>query len=219
MSVFTDVKEHLRLRDVAAYYGLKANRAGFVCCPFHKEKTPSMKLYDDHFYCFGCQSSGDVITLVEKLFGLQPLDAARKLQHDFGLADVSYDYEKESRAYLEKKKSVQRELAFQKWKAETYLLFTDYASLLRQWRSEYEPKNMEDAFHPLYEESLRELEKTEYYCDLFLYGTDEDIRNFKEYEERLVKNIADRIHEYGRNGMGRTHTAVGYERGTPDISG
>ncbi|MBD5502909.1 MAG: hypothetical protein HDR09_03900 [Lachnospiraceae bacterium] len=73
MSIFTEVKEQLKLRDVAEYYGLHTNRAGFTNCPFHQERTPSMKLYDDHFYCFGCQSSGDAITMVEKLFGLQPI--------------------------------------------------------------------------------------------------------------------------------------------------
>lgn len=70
MSIFTEVKEQLRLRDVAEHYGLHINRAGFTNCPFHQERTASMKLYDDHFYCFGYHSSGDVITLVEKLFGL-----------------------------------------------------------------------------------------------------------------------------------------------------
>ena len=70
MSIFTEVKEQIKLWDAAEYYGLHFNRAGFTNCPFHQERTPSMKLYDDHFYCFGCQRSGDVITLVEKLCGI-----------------------------------------------------------------------------------------------------------------------------------------------------
>ena len=119
MSIFTEVKEQLKLRDVAEYYGLHINRAGFTNCPFHQERTPSMKLYDDHFYCFGCQSSGDAITLVEKLFGLQPLDAAKKIQNDFGLAEVSYDYKKEASMYRERQKSIRKELELKKWKAAT----------------------------------------------------------------------------------------------------
>lgn len=50
--------------------------------------------------------------------------------------------------------------------------------------------------HPLFVESLQELTKMEYYCDLFLYGTAEDIKEFKKYEERLVKRIADRIRDF-----------------------
>lgn len=171
-----------------------------------------MKLYDDHFYCFGCQSSGDVITLVEKLFGLQPLDATWKLQHDFGLTEVPYDYKKETRAYQERRKSLRKELELKKWKAATYLLFTDYCSLLRKWKDKYAPKSIEEPFHPLFVESLQELSKMEYYCDLFLYGTDEDIKEFKEYEERLVKRIADRIRDFRQTDLGRTNFYLGNER-------
>ena len=212
MSIYTEVKEQLKLRDVAEHYGLHINRAGFANCPFHQERTPSMKLYDDHFYCFGCQSSGDIITLVEKLFGLQPYEAAKKLQGDFGLAEVPYDYETESKAYQERRKSVQKELKFKKWKSAAYLILTDYCNLLRIWKEEYAPKNDDDTFHPLFVESLHELDKMEYYCDLFLYGTDEDIRKFKEYEERLVKRIADRIRDFKQSNMGRTNPDIGNER-------
>ncbi len=212
MSIFTEVKEQLKLRDVAEYYGLHINRVGFTNCPFHQERTPSMKLYDDHFYCFGCQSSGDAITLVEKLFGLQPLDAAKKLQHDFGLAEVSYDYKKGASVYRERQKSIRKELEFKKWKAATYLLLTDYYHLLRKWKEEYAPKDFEEPLHPLFVESLQELVKMEYYCDLFLYGTDEDIKEFKEYEERLVKRIADRIRDFRQSDLGRTNPNLGNER-------
>lgn len=212
MSIFIEVKEQLKLRDVAEYYGLHINRAGFVNCPFHQERTASMKLYDDHFYCFGCHNSGDVITLVEKLFGLQPFDAAQKLQHDFGLAEVPYDYEKEVGTYRERQRSLRKELELKKWKAATYLLLTGYCSLLRKWKEEYAPKNFEEPFHPLFVESLQELSKMEYYCDLFLYGTDEDIKEFKEYEERLVKRIEDRIRNFRQSDLGRTNSYLGNER-------
>lgn len=212
MSIFTEVKEQLKLRDVTEYYGLHINRAGFTKCPFHQERTPSMKLYDDHFYCFGCQSSGDAITLVEKLFGLQPLEAAKKLQHDFGLAEVSYDYRKEASKYRDRQKSIRKELEFKKWKAATYLILTDYCYLLRKWKEEYAPKNFEEPLHPLFVESLQELVKMEYYCDLFLYGTDEDIKEFKEYEERLVKRIANRISDFRQSDLGRTNPDLGNER-------
>jgi hypothetical protein len=41
-----------------------------ICCPFHDEKTPSLHIYPDHYYCFGCKAYGDHIdwlTQVEKL--------------------------------------------------------------------------------------------------------------------------------------------------------
>jgi len=47
-----------------------------------------MKLYDDHFYCFGCLKHGDVTDMVGELFGISPKEAAEKIAHDFG---ISYD--------------------------------------------------------------------------------------------------------------------------------
>lgn len=212
MSIYTEVKEQLKLRDVAEYYGLHINKSGFTNCPFHQERTPSMKLYDDHFYCFGCQSSGDVITLVEKLFGLQPFEAAKKLKYDFGLKGISDDYVRATSVYQEHRKSLRKELEFKKWKAATYLLLAEYCHLLRKWKEEYAPKSFEEPLNPLFVESLQESDKMEYYCDLFLYGTDEDIKEFKEYEERLVKKIADRIREFKQSDLGRTNPNLGDER-------
>ena len=34
-------------------------------CPFHSEKHPSFTVYDDHYYCFGCGSNGDVISFIQ----------------------------------------------------------------------------------------------------------------------------------------------------------
>ena len=56
-----------------------------------------MKIYNDHFYCFSCQCGGDVIRLVSQLFSLSPLEAAKKLQADFGIQDVEFDKEQYKR--------------------------------------------------------------------------------------------------------------------------
>lgn len=37
-----------------------------VRCPFHTERTPSLSIKKNLFYCFGCQAGGDVITFVIK---------------------------------------------------------------------------------------------------------------------------------------------------------
>jgi len=52
--------------------GEKFNREGFVKCPFHNEKTPSMsvRFFPDKnkykFKCFGCDASGDAIDFISK---------------------------------------------------------------------------------------------------------------------------------------------------------
>ena len=86
MDLFTQVKMAVSVKEAAEYYGLEVNRGNMVCCPFHADRTPSMKLNEDYFYCFGCGAHGDVIDLVAKLFNLSSYDAAKKLAYDFGIA-------------------------------------------------------------------------------------------------------------------------------------
>lgn len=62
-----EIKRTYSMRDVAERYGFHPNRAGFIPCPFHKEKAGSMKIYKESFYCFGCQCSGDIFTFVQKM--------------------------------------------------------------------------------------------------------------------------------------------------------
>ena len=84
-SIFEAVKAALPVRVAAERYGLEVNFGGMVRCPFHEDHTPSMKLYEDHFFCFGCGKHGDVVTLVSELFCIPPYDAACKLADDFGV--------------------------------------------------------------------------------------------------------------------------------------
>ena len=55
-----------------------------ACCPFHNDKTPSMKL-DRRYHCFGCGADVDVIDFAAALYGLGKKEAAVQLAQDFGL--------------------------------------------------------------------------------------------------------------------------------------
>lgn len=58
------------MREVIGRYGLRPDRAGFIQCPFHKEKTGSMKLYPYHAHCFGCGWNGDQVDFVSQMENL-----------------------------------------------------------------------------------------------------------------------------------------------------
>lgn len=63
-----EIKEQYSMRDVAAMYGIQANRAGFCQCPFHLgDRTPSLKLYKDNFHCFACEADGDIFKFVQMM--------------------------------------------------------------------------------------------------------------------------------------------------------
>lgn len=65
-----ELKKNISMRELAERYGIRVDRKGFCRCPFHKEKTASMKIYRDSYYCFGCGASGDIFTLVQKMDGV-----------------------------------------------------------------------------------------------------------------------------------------------------
>ncbi len=82
---FEEIKTRMRLPDVISTYGFTLDRAGNIVCPFHREKTGSMRIYEDHFHCFGCGAHGTVIDFVARMDNLKPIDAARKLSDMYGL--------------------------------------------------------------------------------------------------------------------------------------
>ena len=85
MNLFETVKSAVTVKQAAEYYSCKVNRGDMICCPFHDDRHPSMKLNRDYFYCFGCGATGDVIDFVARLFGLSSYEAAKKLAYDFGI--------------------------------------------------------------------------------------------------------------------------------------
>ena len=86
MTIYETIKAAVPIRQAAEHYGLKANRNGKACCPFHNDRHPSLKLNEDYFFCFGCGAKGDVIDLVARLFDLSGYEAAQKLAADFGIS-------------------------------------------------------------------------------------------------------------------------------------
>lgn len=83
--IFDTLKARITVPQAAAHYGVRIGRNGMCRCPFHPDKTPSMKIDETYYYCFGCHSTGDVIDFTARLFDLSPLTAARKLAADFGI--------------------------------------------------------------------------------------------------------------------------------------
>lgn len=67
----SEIKARLPMAQVLAHYGLKPDKNGMLCCPFHEDRTPSMQVYHktDTCYCFSsnCKTHGksmDVIDLI-----------------------------------------------------------------------------------------------------------------------------------------------------------
>lgn len=62
-----EMKQTISMREVVEQYGIHIDRKGFCRCPFHNEKTGSMKIYKDSFHCFGCGANGDIFSFVQRI--------------------------------------------------------------------------------------------------------------------------------------------------------
>mgnify|MGYP002242132680 CR=1 FL=1 len=55
MSLYQKIKSAITVRQVEEMYGMEPDRHGMVCCPFHSDSDPSMKLNDTYYYCFAAE--------------------------------------------------------------------------------------------------------------------------------------------------------------------
>ena len=193
MSPFDVVKENVTARQVAEYYGLKVSRSGMACCPFHPDRSPSMKV-DKRYYCFGCLAKGDAVDYVARLFGLRPKEAAEKICSEFGL-----DYDRDCRGSPPRAKTMKPkktdEQLFKEAENYVYRVMCDYHDMLLKWKIEYAPKSPDEDTHPYFIEALQETDYVEYLLDTLLEGDISDRafllsecgRKVQEIEKRLQR--------------------------------
>ena len=165
MNLFESVKAAATVRQAAEHYGLKIGQGNMVCCPFHADRTPSMKLNEDYFYCFGCGTSGDVIDLVAKLFNLSSYDAAKKLAYDFGI-----DPDKPPAAAALRKPKYPLAKAFQREELHCQRVLCDYLHLLENWKVQYAPKTPEDTLDDRFVEACQMLDYIEDLADILTFA-------------------------------------------------
>lgn len=89
-SLIETIRERVDIVDVIREYVPSLKKAGRTYkarCPFHNEKTPSFTVNQDKgmFYCFGCQSGGDVFAFVMKIENIPFNEAAEKLARRAGI--------------------------------------------------------------------------------------------------------------------------------------
>ncbi|MBP5745704.1 MAG: DNA primase [Lachnospiraceae bacterium] len=194
MSPFEAVKQNTSARQVAEFYGAKVNKTGMCKCPFHSDKTPSMKI-DNRFYCFGCNETGDAIDYVSKLFGIGLREAAIKI-----CEDLSLEYDKTT----QKTKPANRPIRPQKSEAQIlaeaqkyiFKVLSDFRGMLKKWKKEYEPRSPDEEFHPHFVEALHKIDSVEYHLDTLLKGDETDRALLVSEQEKKVDGIKERLRYY-----------------------
>ena len=122
------ILELISMKDIIDKYGFYIKH-NMIRCPFHNDKTASMKIYDKSFYCFGCNKTGDLIQFVEYLFNLNFKEAMQKINLDFNLnlsSNIKIDYDKIKSIQEEKqRKEKQKNIIFQQ-KCDILLSYNKY---------------------------------------------------------------------------------------------
>lgn len=151
-SKYEEIKSLIPMKNAMERYGIIVNKNGFALCPFHQEDTPSMKVYESSFYCFGCGTGGDVISFAARLFHLSNAQAVIRLCDDFGIGPgsavcrptrpkIAQERDKFRKDYLDKcseyrslSVKLQKAKGFERAEIESRLAYLDYYFEVTAWR-------------------------------------------------------------------------------------
>lgn len=165
------IKRTLSMCDVAVMYGFTPDRAGFAKCPFHDEKTASLKIYKEPgrgFHCFGCNTGGTVIDFVMLLFNIPFQAAVVRLNADFrlGLTNERPDSRELKRRRQELREKERARAAFVAvWDAKMY-------EHRRLWEAKIHkaPTTPGEDFDPEYVEACKRLDIIEYWQEKYPFN-------------------------------------------------
>ena len=163
------IKSTLNTKEVMEYYGIPFNRRGFAKCPFHKEKTASLSVKNDHFKCFGCGQGGGVIDFVMLYFGIGFKDAVIKLNNDFslGLTDEKPTLRQRT-AHRKKVREREEKKRIQLREREEYLTNIKVFQYLQRAIKKYKPDDINqdpDEWHPIFIYAAQNLSRIEIWLD------------------------------------------------------
>jgi DNA primase len=89
VNIFLEVKQQVRPKQAAQFYmghPAKSGQTDFYYSPFRKERTPSFAVHDEKGITdFGSGEHFDIVSFVQKLHGITPIEAAKKIASDFHL--------------------------------------------------------------------------------------------------------------------------------------
>ena len=199
MTIFEEVKELVNVGAAARHYGVEVHRGNIALCPFHRERHPSCKLYADHYYCFGCQAHGDVIRLVQELFGLKPIEAVKQLNSDFALGlDVDCTNKFVPPPDMEAVARRRREIAERKAEKarveHMYDVLLRYFTLLDKYKMRYAPTSPDEETDRRFVYALQNIGYAEYMLEAwgsFDKDQQEEIKPEVDRIEREYKRILD----------------------------
>ncbi|MBR3431212.1 MAG: DNA primase [Clostridia bacterium] len=199
-SIFQRVKSVITPKQAATRYGLNVQQGDWICCPFHHDRHPSMKLYPDHYHCFSCKATGDVINLTAELLQVSPYEAARKLESDFnagGCSGIAHVKATTGKYFVLDSSQI-------RWLSHATDVLRSARDVLEDWKSAFAPRTPDEYWDPHFVEACHRLPLIEYMLDLACSPDDKDriflITEFGKEVGKLEQSILRR----GTEGNGRS---------------
>lgn len=196
MTIFEEVKELVDVPTAARHYGVEVHRGNMALCPFHRERNPSCKLYADHYYCFGCQAHGDVIKLVQELFGLRAIEAVKQLGSDFGLG-LDVDKPPDMTAVNRRRQEIAKQKAEQAKIERMYNILLRYYTLLDRYKIRFAPKTPDDEIDGRFVYALQNIGYAEYMLETFNRFDNEQQKEIKSEVDRIEREYKRILDEWG----------------------
>ena len=199
MDIFTKVKENVSMKNLINHFNIKVNRQNFIICPFHNENTASLKIYENSFYCFGCQRAGTVIDFTMYYLDIDILQATKYLAKVFNIA-INEKLTIREKYIQDISKRKTSDEVFEKWIKNTWDTILIYYRILYHNSFNYDLEN------DLYVEAIHNLTKLDYYMDWLK----EDPLEFYKLNRKWVKTIDRRVHSLNKQDRRYTRCTVSY---------
>ena len=205
MSIYTQIKEAVSVKEAAEHYGLSVTRHGMARCPFHEDHSPSLKLNEDYYYCFGCHATGDVIDFTSKLLQVCKYHAAKQLAADFGI-HVNHSEAKQKYTPVPQVPENPNLAVFRNNEILCMQALGSYEWLLEEWLEEHDPEEPGE-FDPRYVHACHMLPTVKYLLDCLTVATFEE--RYAMVEELMEDDTIVELRKFARKELGKKYGRSG----------
>ena len=204
MSTYTQIKDAVSVKEAAERYGLSVTRHGMARCPFHEDHSPSLKLNEDYYYCFGCHASGDVIDFTANLLHLCKHHAAEQLAADFGI-HLNEEVSARKPSALPEVPKDPNLAVFRNNEILCVQALGSYEWLLEEWMEEYAPEESGE-FDPRYVHACHMLPPVKYLLDCLTVATFEE--RYAMVENLMEDDTIPKLRKFAGKELGKKYGRI-----------
>ena len=204
MSIYTQIKDAVSVKEAAERYGLSVTRHGMARCPFHEDHSPSLKLNEDYYYCFGCHATGDVIDFTANLLHLCKHHAAEQLAADFGI-HLNEEVSARKPSALPEVPKDPNLAVFRNNEILCVQALGSYEWLLEEWMEEYAPEESGE-FDPRYVHACHMLPPVKYLLDCLTVATFEE--RYAMVEKLMEDDTIPKLRKFAGKELGKKYGRI-----------